>query len=124
MSVISFGRFYHLIKESFPIRNGIYCPNFVYLGPLSKTSYIFPKCKGKGSFTKSQIKSLSVCYNRLVYAAGRDGHLPEVLSYVHVKRLTPLPSIVFTVIPFRMSISKCQMPTLNLLVTFIRTQRH
>lgn len=39
-----------------------------------------------------------ICFSsgRLVYAAGRDGHLPEVLSYVHVKRLTPLPSIVFT----------------------------
>lgn len=41
--------------------------------------------------------NLSACRsNRLVYAAGRDGHLPEVLSYVHVKRLTPLPSIIFT----------------------------
>lgn len=39
-----------------------------------------------------------ICFSsgRLVYAAAREGHLPEVLSYVHVKRLTPLPSIVFT----------------------------
>ena len=37
---------------------------------------------------------------RLVYVAGREGHLPEVLSFVHVKRYTPLPSIVFTVITF------------------------
>ncbi|KAH3777179.1 b(0,+)-type amino acid transporter 1-like isoform X2 [Dreissena polymorpha] len=39
-----------------------------------------------------------LCYSsgRLVYAAARDGNLPEVLSYVHVKRCTPLPSIVLT----------------------------
>ena len=36
-------------------------------------------------------------FYRLVYAAGREGHLPEILSYVSVKRYTPLPSIVFTV---------------------------
>ena len=29
--------------------------------------------------------------------ASRNGHLPELLSFVSVKRLTPLPSIVFTV---------------------------
>ncbi|XP_052229246.1 b(0,+)-type amino acid transporter 1-like isoform X1 [Dreissena polymorpha] len=33
---------------------------------------------------------------RVVYCAGREGHLPELLSYVYVRRLTPLPSIVFT----------------------------
>ncbi|XP_052061856.1 b(0,+)-type amino acid transporter 1-like [Mytilus californianus] len=33
---------------------------------------------------------------RVVYVASREGHLPEVLSYVHCKRVTPMPSIVFT----------------------------
>ncbi|XP_052817307.1 b(0,+)-type amino acid transporter 1-like isoform X1 [Mya arenaria] len=33
---------------------------------------------------------------RVVYVAGRAGHLPELLSYVHVRRLTPMPSIIFT----------------------------
>lgn len=33
---------------------------------------------------------------RVVYVAGREGHLPELLSFVSVRRLTPLPSIVFT----------------------------
>ncbi|KAL5022204.1 hypothetical protein ScPMuIL_001359 [Solemya velum] len=35
---------------------------------------------------------------RTVYAAAREGHLPEVLSYVHCKRYTPLPSILFTTV--------------------------
>lgn len=33
---------------------------------------------------------------RVVYCAGREGHLPELLSYINVKRLTPMPSIIFT----------------------------
>ncbi|XP_050399175.1 b(0,+)-type amino acid transporter 1 isoform X4 [Patella vulgata] len=33
---------------------------------------------------------------RLVYAAAREGHLPEILSYVHVTQYTPLPSLLFT----------------------------
>lgn len=52
---------------------------------------------------------LSVCFStfgssngtlfsggRVVYVASRDGNLPEALSYVHCKRVTPMPSIVFT----------------------------
>ncbi|XP_052817822.1 b(0,+)-type amino acid transporter 1-like [Mya arenaria] len=33
---------------------------------------------------------------RMVYAAAREGHLPEVLSYVHATLYTPLPSIALT----------------------------
>ncbi|KFV83128.1 B(0,+)-type amino acid transporter 1 [Struthio camelus australis] len=32
---------------------------------------------------------------RLVYVAGREGHMLKVLSYVSVKRLTPAPAIIF-----------------------------
>ncbi|KAL4235159.1 b(0 +)-type amino acid transporter 1 [Mactra antiquata] len=39
-----------------------------------------------------------LCYSsgRMVYAAARECHLPEVLSFVHVKRYTPLPSVIVT----------------------------
>lgn len=39
---------------------------------------------------------LSTCC-RVVYVAAREGHLPEMLSYVQCKYYTPFPSIIFTV---------------------------
>ncbi|XP_008934685.1 PREDICTED: b(0,+)-type amino acid transporter 1-like [Merops nubicus] len=35
------------------------------------------------------------CFVRLVYVAGREGHMLKVLSYISVKRLTPAPAIMF-----------------------------
>ncbi|XP_052818675.1 b(0,+)-type amino acid transporter 1-like isoform X2 [Mya arenaria] len=35
---------------------------------------------------------------RLCFASARDGHFPTILSYIHVKRLTPVPSIAFTLL--------------------------
>lgn len=32
---------------------------------------------------------------RFNYAAGREGHMMEIFSYVHWKRLTPIPSVLF-----------------------------
>ncbi|XP_068117044.1 b(0,+)-type amino acid transporter 1-like isoform X2 [Hyperolius riggenbachi] len=32
---------------------------------------------------------------RITYVAGREGHMPKFLSYISVKRITPLPAIVF-----------------------------
>ncbi|XP_055992722.1 B(0,+)-type amino acid transporter 1 [Sorex fumeus] len=32
---------------------------------------------------------------RLVYVAGREGHMLKVLSYINVRRLTPAPAIIF-----------------------------
>jgi amino acid transporter len=34
---------------------------------------------------------------RLAYVAAREHHLPEVLSFVHTKKFTPLPSVIFCV---------------------------
>jgi len=34
---------------------------------------------------------------RLFYVGGREGHMPEVLSYVSVTRLTPMPACIFMV---------------------------
>ncbi|ESP01874.1 hypothetical protein LOTGIDRAFT_225086 [Lottia gigantea] len=34
---------------------------------------------------------------RVVFAAARDGFLPEILSYVHCKNFTPLPSMLCTI---------------------------
>ncbi|XP_008484283.1 b(0,+)-type amino acid transporter 1 [Diaphorina citri] len=32
---------------------------------------------------------------RLCFAAGREGHLLDILSYVHIRRLTPAPGLIF-----------------------------
>ncbi|KAL5021728.1 hypothetical protein ScPMuIL_000883 [Solemya velum] len=35
---------------------------------------------------------------RVMYVAAREGHLPSVLSFIHVKQYTPLPSVVVSTI--------------------------
>lgn len=34
---------------------------------------------------------------RLFYAGSREGHMPEVLCFIQVKRLTPAPAVIFMV---------------------------
>ena len=43
----------------------------------------------------SNIKTLLIC--RLFYVGGREGHMPKVLSYVSVQRMTPMPAVLFMV---------------------------
>jgi amino acid transporter len=37
------------------------------------------------------------CAFRLFFAGSREGHMPEVLSYVQVHRMTPAPAVIFMV---------------------------
>lgn len=34
---------------------------------------------------------------RVIFAAARDGNFPEVMSYIHVSKRTPIPAISITV---------------------------
>ncbi|CAG7703179.1 unnamed protein product, partial [Allacma fusca] len=45
-----------------------------------------------GSANGSQFTAGRICY-----VAGRDGHLLDVMSYVHATRLTPTIAIMFNV---------------------------
>ena len=57
--MILFGHFTALYGSHSQSKNGIYFPNFVYLALIFPILIkYFPKYEGKGSFLKSQIKSL------------------------------------------------------------------
>ena len=36
-------------------------------------------------------------YYRLFFVGGRNGHMPQILSYVQVNRMTPAPAVFFVV---------------------------
>jgi len=38
-----------------------------------------------------------LCGCRLFFVGSREGHMPQVLCYVQVKRLTPAPAVIFMV---------------------------
>lgn len=52
---------------------------------------------------------------RLCFAASREGHLLDILSYVHVKRLTPAPGLIFHSI---IAISMVLYGTIDSLIDF------
>ncbi|ELV10961.1 Centrosomal protein of 89 kDa [Tupaia chinensis] len=44
---------------------------------------------------KQEVLDEALREKRLIYVAGREGHMLKVLSYISVRRLTPAPAIIF-----------------------------
>lgn len=61
---------------------------------LGPASVIIPIAVALSTFGAANGSCFSGC--RLAYVAAREHHLPEVLSYVHIKNYTPLPSVIFS----------------------------
>ncbi|GFR82028.1 Y+L amino acid transporter 1 [Elysia marginata] len=47
--------------------------------------------------TFGAVNATAFAGGRPVFAAARDGNLPSIFSYIHANKLTPLPSMVFTI---------------------------
>jgi L-type amino acid transporter 9 len=41
--------------------------------------------------------SIQFSVTRLCYVAGREGHMVEAFSYIHMRRLTPAPAVLLQV---------------------------
>ncbi|OWF48193.1 b(0,+)-type amino acid transporter 1-like [Mizuhopecten yessoensis] len=63
---------------------------------LGDFSFIIPICVVLSCF--GAVNGTIFTSGRLTYVAAKDHHLPNVLSYIHVYRKTPLPSVIFTTI--------------------------
>ncbi|XP_060557780.1 b(0,+)-type amino acid transporter 1-like [Ruditapes philippinarum] len=61
------------------------------LGVMSWIMPVFVCCSCLGSANGCLFAS-----GRLCFAAARDEHIPTILSFIQIKRLTPMPSILFT----------------------------
>ena len=63
---------------------------FYYLGPMA---WLMPLSVAFSTFGAANGTIFAA--GRLCYVASREGHLVDVLSFVHVKKLTPAPAVMF-----------------------------
>jgi L-type amino acid transporter 9 len=62
---------------------------------LGVMKFIIPVGVAVSTFGSALSSQFSV--TRLCYVAGRDGHMLEAFSYIHVRHLTPAPAVVLQV---------------------------
>uniref|UniRef100_A0A8C4PKZ9 B(0,+)-type amino acid transporter 1 n=1 Tax=Equus asinus asinus TaxID=83772 RepID=A0A8C4PKZ9_EQUAS len=85
------------------------CSNHFYLLMLSPTDILSSNAVEPGSRGLGLADALGSCAvdiravngiffsgSRVCYVAAREGHVPQLLSMVHVHRLTPAPAMMFT----------------------------
>ncbi|EDO41545.1 predicted protein [Nematostella vectensis] len=63
----------------------------MYLGPVK---WIVPLFVAASTF--GAVNGMVLTNGRLLYVAARDNLMPSLLAMIHVKRFTPLPSLLFT----------------------------
>ena len=62
------------------------------LGPMAWTIPLSVAFSAFGSLNGSLFTA-----GRQVYAASKEGHLPQVISFVSMYRMTPIPALLFNV---------------------------
>jgi len=57
--------------------------------------------------------------SRLFYAGSREGHMPEVLSFIQIKKLTPAPAVIFMGLTSLIYLASTDMYKLITYVSFV-----